>query len=616
MQFNMKEAPGFDSHEVLPYDSLEKYIESEPKLIRAYEVAKNAHEGQSRDEGIPYITHCVAVARILYEEWGITDVDILATAFLHDTVEDKHISIEQIRFEFGENVASWVEAVTKLPETGNLTKEEADNKTLRKVNDASFIEPQVGVIKLADRLHNMRTLMYVKDPEKQVRKAKETLFYAKLAESLGMWEVVRELEDLSLMHIDPKEYKKYLEIRDSDARTQNEFVEGLKSKLRTILAAQKIEAHVEAGKNSLLRIKEKMGNYSPEKVDDMMRFRIVVKGDGEAETRNRVMIALGALWQEYDQIEDKERFDNFFFTPRDNGYSAIHLTLKFPQGSVKIALTCEEKELYNNEGILSLINKGQTDLQKYALKLVITPTKEFKFFRAGATGIDYAYSISPIMGAKAEYMLIDGIKHELTEVIPNGVEVEIKRTESRKVPKSGLKEFALPSARRTIDEQIDEQRKLEKTMEGKAIVEKIIRKRGLLDFEDLKEMDKYKDAYENILYILGCKEKVMDLYYKIGTEVLDKATFIKALKDRHISKKEMGITTIYVEGRNDHGISKMIIGHITELGADIGHQRSSVSERDATFWLKLIVKEFSKESESKLMEVLHNDLRIKKVDIV
>jgi (p)ppGpp synthase/HD superfamily hydrolase len=612
----MKEASRFDSHEALPYDSLEKYIESEPKLIRAYEVAKNAHEGQSRDEGIPYITHCVAVARILYEEWGITDVDMLATAFLHDTVEDKHIPIEQIRFEFGENVASWVEAVTKLPETGNLSKEEADSKTLRKVNDASFIEPQVGVIKLADRLHNMRTLIYVKDPEKQVRKAIETLFYAKLAESLGMWEVVRELEDLSLMYIDPKEYKKYLGIRDTDPRTQNEFVEGLKSKLSTILAAQKIEAHVEAGKNSLLRIKEKMGNYSPEKVDDMMRFRIVVKGDGEAETRNRVMIALGALWQEYDQIEDKERFDNFFITPRDNGYSAIHLTLKFPQGSVKIALTCEEKELYNNEGILSLINKGQTDLQKYALKLVITPTKEFKFFRAGATGIDYAYSISPIMGAKAEYMLIDGVRHELTEVIPNGVEVEIKWTESQKVPKSELKEFALPSARRIIDEQIDEQRKFEKTMEGKAIVEKIIRKRGLLDFEDLKEMDKYKDAYENILYILGCKEKVMDLYYKIGTEVLDKATFIKALKDRHISKKEMGITTIYVEGRNDHGISKMIIGHITELGANIGHQRSSVSEKDATFWLKLIVKDFSKESESKLMEALHNDLRIKKVDIV
>jgi (p)ppGpp synthase/HD superfamily hydrolase len=612
----MKEALGFTSHEALPYDSLEKYIESEPKLTRAYEVAEKVHEGQSRDEGIPYITHCLAVARILYEEWGITNVDILATAFLHDTVEDKHFPIEQIRFEFGENVASWVEAVTKLPETGNLSKEEADSKTLRKVNDASFIEPQVGVIKLADRLHNMRTLIYVKDPEKQVRKAKETLFYAKLAESLGMWEVVRELEDLSLMHIDPKEYKKYLSIRDSDPRTQNEFVEGLKSKLRTILAAQKIEAHVEAGKNSLLRIKGKMGNYSPEKVDDMMRFRIVVKGDGEADTRNRVMIALGALWQEYDQIEDKERFDNFFFTPRDNGYSALHLTLKFPQGSVKIALTCEEKELYNNEGILSLINKGQTDLQKYALKLVITPTKEFKFFRAGATGIDYAYSISPIMGAKAEFMLIDGVRHELTEVIPNGVEVEIKRTESRKVPKSGLEEFALPSARRIIDEQIDEQRKSEKTMEGKAIVEKIIRKRGLLDFEDLKEMDKYKDAYENILYILGCKEKVMDLYYKIGTEVLDKATFIKALKDRHISKKEMGITTIYVEGHNDHGISKMIIGNITELGADIGHQRSSVSERDATFWLKLIVKEFSKESESKLMEVLHNDPRIKKVDIV
>ncbi|MCX6704347.1 MAG: HD domain-containing protein [Candidatus Woesebacteria bacterium] len=595
----------------------EKLIESSAFLTEAYKLADKAHRGQKRAEGIPYITHPLGVFEIVNEEWEITNEEILAGTLLHDTPEDSNITNQEIRSKFGINVASWVEGATQLrSEKGNISKEEEDKETLRKLDNASYIEPQVGVIKLGDRLHNMRTLEFM-PVLSQVRKAKETLFYAKLAESLGMWDVMRELEDLSLKYIDIKEYEKYLDLRDNDPRTQPEFVDGLKSKLEVVLKDARIEARVEARKNSLLRIKHKRGSYLPEKIDDLIRFGIMVKESGNTiETRNRVMLALGALWQEFDTIENKAGFDNFFFTARDNGYSALHLTLEFPEGYVRIALTSEEKELYNNRGILGLINKGETDLHKYALKLVFTPTKEVKFFRPNATGVDYAYSISQDMGASAKYVLFDGERHELTEVIPNGATIEIKRGEPRLAPKKVLKNFALPPARRIIEEQLDEQIKFEKTMEGKRVVERIIQERGLIDLEDLTEIEELKPVFDDILLLLGCKEKVMDLYHKIGSGVMDVATFTDLLDTEGITKGKMGFTTIYVEGHDQPGMSKNIIGQATDLGANINFQKGNKSKINATFSLKLIVENLSKKSEKELSKALHSDPRITKIIVV
>jgi GTP pyrophosphokinase len=461
----------------------------------------------------------------------------------------------------------------------------------------------------------MRTLEHM-PLKNQVNKARETLFYAKLAESLGMWDVMRELEDLSLKYFNPKEFKKYSDMRDKDPRTQPEFVAGIRSRLEVILKDAGVEAKVEPRKNSLLRIKDKRGKYLPDKIDDLIRFGVIVKqGESEIETRNRVMMVLGALWQEFDAIEDKKRFDNFFFTPHDNGYSALHLTLKFDEGNIKVALTCEEKEIYNDRGILNLINEKNVDLQKYSLKLVITPTGEIKFFKPRATGVDYVYSISPSMGAMADYMLINGERRELTEIIPNGAEIEIKFAEHRRVPKKGLKDFALPPAKILIKEQEDDQIKFEKTMEGKIKVEKIMRERGLTDFEDLSEMEEFQPIYDDILRLLGCKENVMDLYHKIGSDVMDTSVLTEILDTEGITKEKIG-TTIYIEGYDQPGLSTDITGKITDFGGNIGFQKGNVSKINKTFSMKLIVENLTSGKEEELTNNFQADPRITKVIVV
>jgi (p)ppGpp synthase/HD superfamily hydrolase len=593
----------------------EKLIENSAFLTAADKLANKAHKGQKRAEGIPYITHPRGVFKILHEEWEIKNEEILAATLLHDTPEDSKIKIQEIRSKFGNNVASWVEGCTQLrSRKGKLTKEEEDKETLRKVDNASYIEPQVGIIKSGDRLHNMRTLEFM-PLKSQIRKAKETLFYAKLAESLGMWDVMRELEDLSLKYVDIKEYEKYLNLREGDPRTQREFVEGLRSKLEFVLKDAGIEAKIEARKNSLIRIKDKRGDNLPDKIDDLIRFGIMVKeGGSETETRNRVMIALGALWQEFGPIENKASFDNFFFTPRDNGYSALHLTLKFPEGHIKIALTSEEKELYNNRGILGLINKGETDLHKYALKLVFTPTKEVKFFRPDATGVDYIYSISQDMGARAEYVLFDGVRHELTEVLPNGATIEIKFGEPRIAPREVLKNFALPPAKKIIEEQIDEQIKFDKTMEGKGIVEKIIQESGLIDLEDLNNIAELKPVFERILLLLGCKENIMKLYLKIGSDVMDTVTFTEMLDTEGVTKGKMGLTSILIEGFDNPGLLNSFTSEVERLGGNI--RRNYGESNKSNFAQHLVVENLSKENEAELAKVFQNDPRITKVIVV
>jgi (p)ppGpp synthase/HD superfamily hydrolase/predicted amino acid-binding ACT domain protein len=328
------------------------------------------------------------------------------------------------------------------------------------------------------------------------------------------------------------------------------------------------------------------------------------------------MMALGALWQEFDTIEDKVRFDNFFFTRRDNGYSAFHLTLIFDEGTIKVALTSEEKEIYNDHGILSLLNEKGMDLHKYALKLVITPTGEIKFFKPKATGVDYIYSISPHMGAMAEYMLINNERHELTEIIPNGAEVEIKFGEHRNIPKKGLRDFALPPAITLIKEQEDDQIKFEKMIEGKIIVEKIVKDRGLLDFEDLKEIEQYEPVFDNILRLLGSKENVMDLYHKIGSGVLEVEALMAILDAEGITKKEMGISTIYIEGHDQPGISAAITKKITESRGNIGFQKGNISKINKTFIIKLIVENLTIEKEKALREDFQGNPRITKVIVV
>lgn len=158
---------------------LEEYIESHQSLRDALKLATAAHEGQTRAEGVPYITHCVEVAKIIYEEWGIEDENILSAALLHDTIEDtlakdNPVTYQHISQKFGTHVADLVDGVSKFRSEKSLSKEEGDRETIRKVFDRNLVDPVVGVLKLADRLHNMRTLTAVA-PEKSCRKPERQL---------------------------------------------------------------------------------------------------------------------------------------------------------------------------------------------------------------------------------------------------------------------------------------------------------------------------------------------------------------------------------------------------------------------------------------------------------
>jgi len=620
LQFKMKkESPNFE--EGLQAQSLESYIESHAIVARAYQISEKAHEGQFRAEGIPYFTHCIEVARILLEEWKITDPEMIATALLHDTVEDTNVTLGELTSQFGPKVAFWVDGVSQFRsekgEENGKSKEQRDRETVRKVFSKNLIDPNVGVLKLADRLHNMRTLQHMPQ-EKQVAKAKETEGYAQLARSLGMWWVMRELGDLSLRYTDPQAYEKYSRIRSEDPRTQDEFVSWIKSTLSTIATDLQVDASIETRELSLPELINKKGKYLTQKINNLISFGVKVKsGDSEAETRNRVYKMLGAIRENFAGVEDQTRFEDSYSKQKENNYSAILLTLDFPEGSIEVAITCEEKEEYNNWGVISLIRRGETDLQKYARKLIFTPTGEVRFFPEKATGLDFAVSISPSMGARSVAVIINGERKPISTVLPNGAEVEIEIGEPRIAPKEELRNYCLPNTRRIIDEQLSEQAKFVLEIKGREAVYGIISKRGLIDLADIFSIDKYKGALENLLYSLGCKGSLKDLYYKIGSGVMDTKDLERHLDEAGFTKEKLGLTSISIEGRDGPGISTLVTSEVNALGGNIGPMENRPHENMGvtTFTMRLVVENLTRADEIKLEKALQ-DSRISKVIVV
>lgn len=614
MQFNME-------REGLIIGNLEELVESSAFLTKARNYAKKVHEGDIRAQGVPVFTHCEANARIIYEEFGISDREKVAVGFLHDTVEDTTTTLEEISREFGPKVAFYVDGVSQLrseKEDGGIkSKAQKDRETVRKVFNQNQIDPFVGVAKLADRLHNMRTLGFM-PVKNQIAKANETKDYAKLAESLGMWQVMRELENLSMKYSSPEDFEKYSRILSEDPRTGEKFVGWLKSTLEAIALDASIAAKIETRSISLVKLGNKMGKNFPNKINDLISFRVIVAGIGSTEARNNVYRMLGAIRQNFADIEDTKRFDDFYFKPRDNDYSAIQLTLDFPQGSTEIAITSVAKEEFNNWGVVNLIKRGDPDLSKHTLKLIFTETDEVKFFPSMATGLDFAYSISPEMGARAIYVLINGVKFPVSTVLPNGAQIKIEMGEPRIAPEQESRNYCLPAARRIIDEQLSEKAKWELEMKGKEVISNIISLRGLIDLDDLLKIDKYKASLEHLLFILGCKNSIQDLYYKVGSGVMNPIVLEKHFNDAEITKNHLGLTSILIEGIDGPGITSLVSSKVSELGGNIGPltNRPHDGGKETTFTSRMVVENLSPVNEAKLNKFIQKDPRIKKVVIV
>ena len=296
----------------------EKQYDTE-KILAAYEFAENAHRGQTRTSGEPYISHPVAVAYILLEM--CMDTDTLCAALLHDVVEDTGVTLDTLRKKFGEDVALLVDGVTKIGQVPLNTKEEQHAENIRKILMAMSKDIRVIIIKLADRLHNMRTLA-CRPPEKQRKTSLETMsFYAPIAHRLGMNDVKEEMEDVALYYLDPYGYK---EVENALAARKDKgeaFIETIKKRIGERISDIQPPPIIEGRVKSIYSIYKKVyvKGKNLEEIYDIYAVRVIVHSIVECYN------VLGIVHDMFRPIP--YRFKDYISTPKPNRYQSLHTTV-------------------------------------------------------------------------------------------------------------------------------------------------------------------------------------------------------------------------------------------------------------------------------------------------
>jgi GTP pyrophosphokinase len=419
-------------------------------LRRAYDLAKEAHKGQVRKTGAPYITHPLAVAKMLAET-GL-DAPTLAAALLHDTVEDTNVTLEMIRDDFGDEIASLIDGVTKLDRVRYTNREQAQAATIRKMVVAMAQDVRVLIIKLFDRLHNMRTVYALRE-EKQVRVARETLdVYAPLAHRLGVQEIKHELEDrcFSILYPGPQaeiEGKLALLAPEREA-----FIEKMVTEIAGILSDSNIESTVTGRPKHLYSIYRKMmeQNRPFEDIHDLIGIRVVV------ESTRDCYAALGLVHSHWVPVAG--RFKDYIAMPKINLYQSLHTTVIGPDGKpLEIQIRTEEMHWRAEAGIAahwrykegehapmvtvdvdSLMSEEDPEEFLANLKLdlhhdevfVLTPGGDVKSLPEGATPVDFAYTVHTEVGHHCVGARINGRLVPLSTRLHSGDIVEVLTSKS------------------------------------------------------------------------------------------------------------------------------------------------------------------------------------------
>ena len=392
-------------------------------IQRAYEYADEKHKNQLRKSGEPYIIHPLAVAEIV-AEIGL-DTDAITAALLHDCLEDTDASFEEISRMFGETVANLVEGVTKLTRVQYSTMEEQQMENLRKMFMAMSKDIRVILIKIADRLHNTRTLQY-QTPAKQISKSMETMeVYAPLAHRLGMQKIKWELEDTSLQYLDPEGYQEIIDYLKKNEDSANSFMNAIQSKITNRLASVGIHGSIYGRIKHTYSIYRKMRaqNKTIDELYDLYAFRVIV--DNIADCYN----VLGHIHDLFNPIPG--RFKDYISTPKPNMYQSLHTTVIGSQGipfEVQIRTwemhqTAEygvaahwkykqhagegsEKEFEWVRRLLENQQDVEADDYIHSLKVdmfddevfVFTPKGKVMSLPSGSTPIDFAYAIHSAVG--------------------------------------------------------------------------------------------------------------------------------------------------------------------------------------------------------------------------
>ena len=512
------------------------------EMIRnAFEMSAEAHKTTRRKSGEPYILHPLAVARICVEEIGL-GIRSSICALLHDTVEDTDITLEDLEKEFGTEIARIVDGLTKISNVIDVNaSQQAENfkKILLTLTD----DPRVILIKLADRLHNMRTLDSMKR-EKQLKISSETVYvYAPLAHRMGLYNIKTELEDLAMKYLEPEEYKeiarKLSETKRERSRYINEFIKPLKDKLEK----GQFDFEIFGRPKSIHSIWNKMRKKGVafEEVYDLFAIRIIIDSAPEREKEE--------CWKVYSMITDEyspspERLRDWLSNPKSNGYEALHTTVMGPQGKwVEVQIRSKRmneiaekglaahwkyKEGANDESrfdkwfqqIREVLNTEDNDsvnfLQDFKTSFlaeeiyVYTPKGDVKMLPVGSTALDFAFAIHSAIGvrcigAKVNHKLVP-ISHKLR----SGDQIEIITSTKQHPSEDWLNIVVTAKAKSKVKDALkDEKRKI--ADEGKYVVQRKLENFGA----------SYNQHNIDILTNHYKFNSSLDLFYQVAVKNID-----------------------------------------------------------------------------------------------
>ena len=438
---------------IIKVKSYNKFLNPET-LNKAYDFALKAHKTQKRDEGVPYIIHPIAVADILSDLK--LDSATIATGLLHDTIEDTHATYETIKEEFGQEVADLVDGVTKISEFENKADENSKAENFRKLIIATSKDIRVLLVKIADRLHNMRTIRFVKGENKQIRKAKETMeIYAPLADRMGMNRIRDELEDLSFQVLN-NDARELIKIRlDEIKEDKNDNFKTISFEFSDLLNQNKIDAKIFGREKTPFSIWRKVQKkrVSLEQISDIIGFRIILENIEDCYK------ALGIFHSKYNCIPGK--FKDYISSPKINNYQSIHTSVigpnkrpieiqirtmpmhEFAERGVASHWKYKSSEKFNSltwkeydwlKDLVEIIEKNENPDHYYEYtKLQMFQENVFCFTPKGmliklpkdATPIDFAYAVHTKIGDAAIGCEINGKESPLQSILRNGDEVKI-----------------------------------------------------------------------------------------------------------------------------------------------------------------------------------------------
>ncbi len=473
----------------------------------AYHFAKRCHQGQRRKSGEPYIIHPLAVAQIVAEELKL-DSESIEAALLHDCIEDTAATYEDIARLFSPTVADLVEGVSKLTRIQYATKEDEQMENLRKMLIAMSKDIRVILIKISDRLHNMRTMEY-QSPAKQKQKSLETMeIYAPIAHRLGMQRIKWELEDLSLKYLDPVGFEEINSSLQLKAKEYDAFMKKTQEQIGKRLQEMRIPHTVYGRMKHPYSIYRKMfsQNKQLDEIFDLFAFRVIVGSVGDCYN------VLGVIHDLYKPILG--RFKDYIGTPKPNGYQSLHTTVMGSDGiPFEVQIRTEEMHEIAEYGVAAhwkykqggagagtegkyewvrrlLENQDGTDAEEYihSLKVdmfsdevfVFTPNGDVQNLPAGATPIDFAYAIHSAVGNHMIGAKINGRIVTLDTVLKNGNIVEIITSKSAKGPSRDWLKIAKSSeARSKIRQWFKKEKKDENIVAGRAAFEAELKHCGL-----------------------------------------------------------------------------------------------------------------------------------------